>query len=241
MKKAIILAGGQGTRLRPVTLEIPKPLVTVNRKPIINYLIGLFHKHGVEEAAIVIRPKDREEFEWWHKRWLKDLGGVKINFFEEPRPRGTIGHWARELRHWTGDEPFFYTNGDELKDVDLGAMEKKHKTNGELATIALVAVPNPHEYGVAVLEGDKIRHFLEKPKNPPTNLISSGLYILEPDIFKYLENRVKSNEEFLMVEKDLFPHLAKDGKLTAFKSSGRWYDCGTLERWEEAIKEWDKS
>ena len=138
MRKAIILAGGQGTRLHPVTLEIPKPLVTVNRKPIINYLISLFHKHGVEEAAIVIRPKDREEFEWWHKRWLKDLGGVKINFFEEPRPRGTIGHWARELRHWTGDEPFFYTNGDELKDADYIFVEGEGRKIGDLMIPAVL-------------------------------------------------------------------------------------------------------
>lgn len=240
MRKAVILAGGQGTRLRPVTLETPKPLITVNRQPIINYLVGCFVKHGVEEIAVVIRPQDRDEFEWWLKRWGNNFGGVKISFHEESKPMGTIGYWAHNLRQWTGNEPFFFTNGDELKEPDLTKMLIEHKRAGGLATIALVEVPNPQDYGVAIIDGTWIVEFLEKPKNPPTNLISSGLYILEPAVFSYLEQRVKNGEEHLMVEKDLFPYLAKDGKLAAFKSGGKWYDCGNLERWEKAINEWGR-
>ena len=238
MRKAIILAGGKGTRLYPVTLETPKPLLTVNRKPIINYLIELFADHGVQEIKVVIRPQDREEFGWWQSRWQKNFKNVSVSFEEETEPMGTLGYWAHQLADWTGNEPFFLTNGDELKQVDLSAMKKHHQQNKGLVTIALVQVPNPSEYGVAILNNHQIIEFLEKPANPPTNLISSGLYIVDPAAISYLSSRVKNGEKFLMIEKDLFPHLAKDGKLVAYKTQGKWYDCGNLERWEKAIKEW---
>ena len=80
--KAIILAGGEGTRLRPVTLEIPKPLLTVRRKPIVNYLIELFRKHGVREVKVIIRPKDREEFSWWLQRWGGVFDGISVSVEE---------------------------------------------------------------------------------------------------------------------------------------------------------------
>src|SRR3989344_38143 len=244
MRKAIILAGGKGTRLYPVTLETPKPLLTVNRKPIINYLIELFADHGVQEIKVVIRPQDREEFGWWQSRWQKNFKNISVSFEEETEPMGTLGYWAYQLADWTGNEPFFLTNGDELKQVDLSAMKKHHQQNKGLVTIALVQVPNPSEYGVAILNNHQITEFLEKPVNPclpagrRQTLISSGLYIVDPAAASYLSSKVKNGDKFLMIEKDLFPHLAKDGKLVAYKSNGRWFDCGNLERWEKAIKEW---
>lgn len=246
MRKAIILAGGQGTRLYPVTLEIPKPLLTIKRKPIATHLVELFRDHGVKEVRLIIRPQDRDEFEWWRKRWSDAMAGVEVGFEEETKPMGTIGYWAHVLRNWTKDEPFFLTNGDELKGVDLTAMAAHHNKTGGLATIALVEVPNPQEYGVAVLEGDMIVQFLEKPQNPPTNLINSGLYIVDPAVIRYLKptlsqaegRNLESAEKFLMIEKDLFPYLAQDKKLAAYKAAGQWFDCGNLQRWEKAIKEW---
>ncbi|PIT92411.1 MAG: hypothetical protein COU08_02810 [Candidatus Harrisonbacteria bacterium CG10_big_fil_rev_8_21_14_0_10_42_17] len=237
--KAIILAGGKGTRLRPITLEIPKPLITVKRRPIINYLIEMFQHHGVTETKIVIRPEDREEFRWWKKRWGEMMSGMDISFAEEPEPMGTIGYWVHELKNWTGSEPFFYTNGDELKEIDLTEMKKIHETNEALATLALVEVERPEEYGVAVLEGSIITHFLEKPENPPSNLISGGLYLFDPKVIDHISEE-KRNNPFLMAEQDLFPNLANIGKLTAYKAKGRWYDCGSLERWEKAINEWSR-
>lgn len=236
--KAIILAGGLGTRLRPVTYETPKPLITVRRKPILNYLVELFGRHGVREVAVVIRPDDRAEFEWWLRRWQGQLNGVRVSFAEEPEPMGTLGYLAHTLHAWAGSEPFYFTNGDELKEMDLTAMLAHHTTQHGLGTIALVQVPNPHEYGVPVLKGDAIVDFLEKPASPPSNFINSGLYVLEPKALAYVAEDVRDGKKFLMVEKDLFPRLAKDGKLMAYRGSGRWYDCGTLERWDKAIKEW---
>lgn len=242
VKKAIILAGGKGTRLYPVTLETPKPLLTVNKRPIINYLIDMFKKHGVQEIAITVRESDFDDYSWWLRRWQNDLGGVWVNLMIEKEPMGTIGFWAHDLHTWTGDEPFFLTNGDELKDIDLAALAEHHEKHGAVATIAAVEVPNPKEYGVIVFsgEGDHIERFLEKPENPPSNFISSGLYLLDPKIRGYLLPSVAGGEKFLMIEKDLFPKLAADRKLLAYRSSGKWFDCGNLERWEKAIREWEK-
>ncbi len=239
VKKAIILAGGKGTRLYPVTLETPKPLLTVNKRPIINYLIDMFKKHGVQEIAVTVRESDFEDFSWWLRRWQNDLGGVWVNIMVEKEPMGTIGYWAHNLHTWTGDEPFFLTNGDELKDVDLSALAEHHEKHGAAATIAAVEVPNPKEYGVIVFSGDHVETFLEKPENPPSNFISSGLYLIDPKVREYLLPAIERGEKFLMIEKDLFPKLTGDKKLAAFKSYGKWFDCGNLERWEKAINEWD--
>ncbi|MEK7110425.1 MAG: sugar phosphate nucleotidyltransferase, partial [Patescibacteria group bacterium] len=99
----------------------------------------------------------------------------------------------------------------------------------------LVEVPHPSEYGVPVMDGHNIKQFLEKPTEPPSNFISSGLYMLEPEVFKHAD----FSQPIVMIEHDIFPKLAAEGKLYGFKPpNARWYDCGTLERWERAIKEW---
>lgn len=232
--KAIILAGGSGTRLRPVTLEIPKPLITVKKKPIINHLIGLFGAHGITEPIVVIHKDHVEDFAWWQKRHVAELPAA-TRIAVEPEPMGTFGY-MRELRSGL-TETFVMTNGDELKDFDLTALIAAHRANPArpLATIALVSVPNPSEYGVAVMDGERITSFLEKPANPPSNFISSGLYILEPEIFDYAD----FSKTYLMIEKDVFPRLASAGRLAGYKmQNARWFDCGTLARWEQAIKEW---
>ncbi|MBI3046485.1 MAG: nucleotidyltransferase family protein [Candidatus Harrisonbacteria bacterium] len=238
VRKAIILAGGKGTRLYPVTLETPKPLLTVNKKPIINYLIEMFRRHGVEEIAVTVRKNDFDDFSWWLRRYQNDLGGVWVNLMMEEESMGTLGLWAHSLHTWTGNEPFFLTNGDELKEVNLSEMAAQHQKTGGMATIAAVAVSNPSEYGVLVLDGNYIHSFLEKPKNPPTNFISSGLYLIDPKVREYVKEDLAANKKFLMIEKDLFPKLAAEKKLVVYKSSGRWHDCGNLQRWEKAIKEW---
>lgn len=232
--KAVILAGGLGTRLHPVTLEIPKPLITVKRKPILNHLLRLFENHGVTESIIIINKNHCEDYKWWHKRYANELPeNLKIEV--EPRPLGTFGGLKYFQKKLT--ETFILSNGDELKDFDLNSLIKFHKNhhNKPLATIALVKVKNPSDYGVPVMAGNRIREFLEKPQNPPSNFISSGLYILEPEIFKYAD----FSKGYLMIEKDIFPKLAADGKLAGYKVKNyRWFPCDTPEKWERAIKNW---
>jgi len=227
--KAVILAGGKGTRLYPITYEIPKPLLPVKRRPIINYLVDLFQREGIKEIFVLIAKNFREEFEWWKKRYYPKEG---INFVEESKPLGTFGGlWL--LKRELSSAPFFLTNGDELKEINLKEMLDFHQRNNVPATIALVKVSNPQDYGVVLTNSNLVSQFLEKPKTPPSNYISSGLYLLSPEIFNY-----HPGIKFSMIEQDLFPKLAKERKLAGFKFEGKWMDCGTWERYEEALRNW---
>jgi len=244
--KAIILAGGKGTRLYPITKEIPKPLLPINKKPIINYLVDLFIQYGVKEIAVLISKDFKEDFDWWKKRYYpsagssaeahpKSLGQApNIKLVEEEEPLGTFGGLYL-LKDWIGSSKFFLTNGDELKDIDLARMADFHSNIDALATIALVQVDDPHNYGVVICNNGKVEEFLEKPKNPVSKYINSGIYLLDSKILDY------SKKEFLMTEKDIFPMLAEQKKLAGFKFDGSWTDCGTWERYEQAIFNWKKT
>jgi len=239
IKKAVILAGGKATRLYPVTKELPKPLLPVKRKPIINYLVDLFHKYGVEELSVLIGQDFRDDFEWWKKRYYPDKF---IKLIEEKEPFGTFGG-AWHLKDWIGDSHFFFTNGDELKEIDLNKMRNFHQEKGRIATIALVKVPNPQDYGVVVCKQGIVEEFLEKPDNPPSDYINSGFYLFTPDVFNYLPRPQAGKAghpgpKFCMVETDLFPQLAKEKKLAGFQFEGKWMDCGRWERYERALEEW---
>jgi len=232
--KAVILAGGAGTRLRPVTYEIPKPLVPVRKKPIINHLIELFQRHNINEVAILASKSHEDDFRRWQKAWEDELAQAKINIFYEEKPRGTFGG-LQMLKEWLGDKNFVLTNGDELKDLDLGKLIEIHLAQAPIGTIALVQAEKPQEYGVPILDGTVITQFLEKPEDPPSNFINSGLYVFSPGVFDYAD----FSQEHIMTEKDIFPKLAAEGRLHGFKiENGRWYDCGNLERWEKAMREW---
>lgn len=231
--KAVILAGGKGRRLYPVTKEIPKPLLPIRKKPIINYLVDLFLKQGIKDIFVLINQADKEDFNWWGKRYYPKK---KIQFVAEEKPLGTFGGlWF--LKDRLSKSPFFLTNGDELKKINLVKMVQFHKKINPTATIALVKVANPKNYGVVVSKANIIQEFLEKPKNPPSKYINSGFYLLSPEIFGY-----HSGPKFLMIEKDIFPKLAKERKLAGFKSGprsgARWMDCGTWQRYSEALKKW---
>ena len=227
--KAVILAGGKGTRLYPITKEIPKPLLPIRGEPIINYLVDLFFSQGIKEIAVLINKKFRDEFFWWKKRYYPRN---KIKFFEEEKPLGTFGGlWF--LKKWLLKEPFFLTNGDELKKINLKKMAKFHQNTKTVGTIALVRVLNPQNYGGVVCNSHIVKEFLEKPVNPPSSYINSGLYLFSSEIFNY-----HSGPKFLMIEKDIFPALAKEKKLAGFKFRGKWLDCGTWERYADAQKKW---
>jgi len=227
-KKALILAGGKGTRLKPITNEIPKQLMPIHGKTILEHVLDLFKKHGIKDIILSIGYKGDNIKEYFGngKKF-----NVNIVYVEEDTPLGTAGpiRLAKDLLNDT----FIVCNADELKDIDLFDMYLSHKENKATATIALTTVEDPSVYGVARLQGNKILEFVEKPKKEaPSNLINSGLYIFEPSIINYIP------EGRSMLEKDVFPKLAKDGKLFGYIFSGQWFDTGTLERYETAMKLW---
>ena len=194
-------------------------------------MVDLFLSQGINEIAISISHSFREEFDWWRKRYYPELN---IKFVEEDEPLGTFGGlWL--LKDWLKNSPFFLSNGDELKRIDLKKMAEFHQQKRTLATIALVKVSNPQEYGVVVCEEGIVKEFLEKPLNPPSNFINSGLYLLDPEILNY-----HSGPSFLMIEKDIFPRLAQEKKLAGYQFEGDWTDCGTWERYEKAIDNWQE-
>ncbi|MEM4756039.1 MAG: sugar phosphate nucleotidyltransferase, partial [Candidatus Woesearchaeota archaeon] len=212
-KKAVILAGGKGSRLYPITQEIPKPMLPVKGKPIIEHLIDFFKANGIKDIILSVGFK---------KEVIKDYFGsgaklgISITYIEEDEPLGTAGPLVKAKHLLT--ETFVVSNGDELKDFDLADMYLMHKQTNALATIALTQVENPEEYGAVLLQGNKIVAFLEKSKkNIDTNLINSGLYLFEPEIFSYLTAKGK-----LMFETDVFPVLAKQEKLYGYPFVGQW-------------------
>ena len=131
-------------------------------------------------------------------------------------------------------DSFIVSNGDELKNINIPRMFRLHKRKNALATIALTTVEDPSHYGVARLDGSRIVEFVEKPPKDksPSNLINAGFYILEPEVIGMIPNG------FAMLEKDVFPKLAKMGRLRGFPFSGQWFDIGSMERWELAKRKW---
>jgi NDP-sugar pyrophosphorylase family protein len=229
LRTALILCGGEGTRLRPITYETPKALIPVHGKPLVEHLFDLLKKYGINEVILSVGyMKDKIIRE--KPRW--DRLGMNITFVEEDRPLGTAGPLRLAKDRLT--RTFILSNGDELKDINIMDMYEAHRQSRALATIALTTVEDPSQYGVAKLEGNRIIEFVEKPARgkAPSNLINAGLYILEPEVAEMIPKGTCS------IEKEIFPKIAKSGRLYGFPFSGQWFDTGTLERYERALKGW---
>ena len=229
-KKAFILAGGLGTRLRPLTYEIPKLLIPLHGKPILEHVIDLFRRHNVKEIILAVGYK-AEKFQQYFGDGTKL--GVRIHYIIEKEPLGTAGSLQLAKHHLK--ETFYMCNGDELKDINLDEMHSFHKEHNALATIALTNVEDTSQYGVVELDGNKIKRFIEKPQKheAPSNLISSGRYILEPEIIKLVPvGRAVS------IERYIWPLLAQKGQLAGFPFKGQWFPTDNWERYEKALNEW---
>lgn len=232
IKHAVVLCGGMGTRLQPITYEIPKTLIPIQGRPLIDHLFDLFKRHGVRSTTLSVghmKEKIKDHINDGFKF------GMDVSYAEEDEPMGTAG--ALRILKESGllpSEPFIVSNGDELKDIDIDEMFHAHKNSNALVTIALTAVDNPSAYGVARLNGNQILEFVEKPfpKEAPSNFINAGFYIIEPEVVNMI------SEGFTMLEKDIFPKLAQMGRLHGFTFSGQWFDTGNMEGYERALKEW---
>ncbi len=230
VKKAFILVGGEGTRLRPFTYEIPKPLIPIKGKTLLEHVLDLLRKYQVNEAILSVGYKRGQ---------IKDYFGngarfgMKITYVEEESPLGTAGPMRMAESELT--DTFIMMNGDILTNLDLFAMIDQHEETGAVGTIALTTVEDPSRYGVARLKGNQILEFIEKPKKEeaPSKLINAGVYVLEPEVFNYIPKEGKS-----MLERDVFPKLANEGKLYGFPFAGQWFDTGTLEAYERVLSQW---
>ncbi|HIH24567.1 TPA: NTP transferase domain-containing protein [Candidatus Woesearchaeota archaeon] len=226
---AVILAGGKGSRLKPLTDKMPKALVPVNGKPIVQYNIELCKRFGVKNIILSVgHMADQIKERFGDGSAL----GVNISYIEEKEPMGTAGPLRLLKNRLT--ETFILMNGDEIKDVNLIKMYRVHLEHYARATIALTTVEDPSAYGVAMLDGNKIVRFVEKPKreDAPSNLINAGLYIIEPEVITLIP------EGYSQIENDIFPRLSRAGILYGYPFSGQWFDTGTPERLTRAAKEW---
>ncbi len=219
--QAFVLAGGKGERLRPLTNDIPKPLVKVAGEPILQHCIEQLARHEVEEI-ILGTGHMHEKIEAYFGSGEKF--GASIVYSVETEPLGTGG--ALKQAKGLLDKNFFMLNGDNIADFDFTQMQTEHAENRGLATIALVEVEDVSGYGIARLEGKKIVEFVEKParKKAPSNLANAGAYIIEKKALEFLP------EGFNLIERTMFPALAKKGKLFGFKHKGLWLTTDTLER-----------
>ena len=226
-RKAVLLVGGKGTRLKPLTDKTPKALLEVHKKAVTEHIFDLLKKHGIRDIVLCVgHLKDRI------KDYFGDGSnfGVNIIYVEEDEPLGTAGPLKLAKKYLKGS--FIVSNGDELKNINIPRMFRLHKRKDALATIALTTVEDPSHYGVARLDGSRIIEFVEKPSHPPSNLINAGFYILEPEVIDMIP------DGFSMLEKDVFPKLAKLGRLRGFPFAGQWFDIGTIERYKLAEKQW---
>jgi mannose-1-phosphate guanylyltransferase len=221
--QAVILVGGEGTRLRPLTSTVPKPVVPLVDRPFIVYMLEWLRRHGVDDVILSCGFLATSV-----RNVLGDGSayGLRLRFVEEPDPRGTAGalKYAEDLLA----ERFLMLNGDVLTDIDLTAQIAQHERTGAIGTLALVPVPDPSAYGLVRLNEDSsVNEFLEKPPADQidTNLISAGAYVLERSVLD-LVPRGKP----VSIEREVWPRLVGEG-LYGFTADAYWLDIGTPERY----------
>ena len=222
--QAVILVGGEGTRLRPLTSTVPKPVVPLVDRPFIAFMLDWLVTHGIDDVIMSCGFLATSV-----RNVLGDGSayGVRLRFVEEPDPRGTAG--ALKYASSMLDERFLMLNGDVLTDIDLTAQIAQHERTGAKGTLALVPVADPSAYGLVHLNEDRsVREFLEKPSADAvieTNLISAGAYVLEREILDLVPP-----DRNVSIEREVWPRLVGDG-LYGFPSESYWLDIGTPERY----------
>jgi mannose-1-phosphate guanylyltransferase len=226
-RQAVILVGGEGTRLRPVTSRVPKPVAPVVERPFVAYILDNLARHGVERAV-------------FSTGYLAEaieavIGngagyGLEVAYAVEHEPLGTAGAIAN-CEAMLDDGSFYVFNGDVLSDVDLSALAATHAARGGMGTIFLTPVEDPRRYGLVELRDDgSVASFLEKPSEwQGTALINAGVYVLEPEVMEMIPRG-----RLFSIERGVFPKLAAAGSLYGYVDHGYWRDIGTPDSYLQA-------
>jgi len=217
--KALILVGGFGTRLRPLTLSVPKPIVEFANKAMILHQIEALCKIGVNEVILAVnyRPQLMSSYLQPYEAKL----GIKISYSHETEPLGTAGPLALAKELLNDGEPFFVLNSDVICEFPFADLLIFHKTHGAEGTIMVTKVEEPSKYGVVVSQEDgKILKFVEKPQVFVGNRINAGIYIFNPSILERIEPKPTS------IEKEIFPKMAQENQLYCMYLEGFWMDVG---------------
>jgi mannose-1-phosphate guanylyltransferase len=226
--QAVILVGGEGTRLRPLTSTVPKPVVSLVDRPMMVYMLEWLRGHGIDDVIMSCGFKATKV-----REVLGDGSqlGISLRFLEEPDPRGTAG--ALKFAEDLIDGRFLMLNGDVLTDIDLTAQIAQHERTGATGTLALVPVLDPSSYGLVSIGRDgAVQKFLEKPAADAvldTNLISAGAYVLERSVLE----RIAPGKN-VSIEREVWPGLVDDGLYGYVDEDAYWIDVGTPERYLQA-------
>lgn len=225
--KAVIMAGGKGTRLKPLTVNLPKPMVPVLNKPVMEYAVELLKKHNITDIAVTLQylPEIIKDYFSDGTKF-----GVNLKYFEEAVPLGTAGS-VKNAEDFL-DDTFIVISGDGITDYNLAEAVEFHRRKGGIATLVMAKVANPLEYGIIMCnEENRIIRFLEKPSwgEVFSDTVNTGIYILEPEIFNYF-----NKDAFFDFSKDLFPLLLREGiPMHGYVVSGYWSDIGSLEQYRQ--------
>ncbi|KFN03858.1 nucleotidyltransferase [Bacillus clarus] len=225
--KGVILAGGKGRRLRPLTCNIPKPMLPLLEKPVLEYNIELLRQHGIREIAITVQYMSNAIRQYFGNgsKW-----GVNLHYFEDSPPLGTAGS-IKQAEAFL-DEPFVVISGDALTDFDLSKGIEFHRLKKRMATMFVKEVENPLPFGLVVMsEEQEVIRYIEKPSwnEVISNVVNTGIYIMDPKIFSYIPSG-----SFFDFSHDVFPLLENKKALFAYKAEGYWLDIGTFDQYRQA-------
>ncbi len=228
--KAMVMAAGLGTRLRPLTDFLPKPMMPVANRPVLHHLLNLLRRHDVTDVGINLHA-----FPEMIQRYFGDGSalGMSILWSHEPELLGTAGGTKKLQDHW-GDEAILITSGDGLHDVDITALLGHHQRTGALATLTVKPVSDPSSYGVVILDRDtRVRGFQEKPRRDEarSDLANCGIYVIEPELLERIPP-----DTFYDFGEDVWPNLVAAGEeVYAYTTMAYWNDVGDLDELRNTI------
>ena len=231
LTKAIILCGGNGLSLRPFTYELPKAMIPVKGRPLLEHTIEGLREQGIRDIVLTIDYLgDKIEQHFGDGSKL----GVKIQYVRVEKPIGTAGS-LKAAQDVAGSQPFLLLYGDVLARIQYQDLIEFHAEHKKLVTMALTSVADPSAMGVVGLRGSKVVAFTEKPKSNAavSRLVSAGIFVMSPEIFAKLPTKTP-----LSLEQDVFTKLVADEEVDGFVFDAPWYDVTTPESYERLLKEW---
>ncbi len=223
------MAGGFGSRLYPLTVARPKPMIPLINKPVLAHILNLLKRHGFSDVVITVRYLASQIQEYFGDGTQY---GLTIHYGEEEAPLGTAGG-VKNAQHFLDDQPFLVISGDALTDINLTKLIQFHRERRALATMALKEVKKPCEYGVVLTARDgRITHYYEKPdcEQAASHTVNTGIYVLEPEVLNALQTNTTYD-----FSNDVFPRFLQDNaRFFGHKARGYWRDIGTIHSYMEA-------
>ncbi len=235
--QAVILASGRGVSLRPFTYEVPKPLIPVHGKPLLEYTIENLRTHGFQEIIITVSHLANKIQEYFGDG---TRFGVRIKYIKEKRLTGTAGA-LRSAAAYIKKSPFLLMYGDVLMDVDVTDLLESHQAmGGSWATLALSSVADPSAYGAVKMRGSRVVEFKEKPELKPgvSHLVFAGCAVVDKKVIGLIPKGEGEKKRYAL-EKDVFPKLAERNVLSGYPFAGQWFDVSTPEIYDQVLKSWE--